>query len=50
MPYLRKKYRPAAYVGIEVEVNQAIVLGAPRQWAGLRLALIESFRVVLEST
>jgi predicted N-formylglutamate amidohydrolase len=50
MPYLRKQYRAAAYVGIEVEVNQAIVLGAPRQWARLRLALIESLRVVLQST
>ena len=50
MPYLRKQYRPAAYVGIEVEVNQAIVLGPPRQWAGLRLALIASLRVVLQST
>ncbi len=50
MPYLRKKYPPAAYVGIEVEVNQAIVLGPPRRWARLRLALIESLREVLKST
>jgi predicted N-formylglutamate amidohydrolase len=49
MPHLRKQYRPGVYVGIEVEVNQAIVLGPPRQWAGLRLALIESLRVVLRS-
>jgi predicted N-formylglutamate amidohydrolase len=50
MPYLRNKYRPAAYIGIEIEVNQAIVVGPFRPWAELRAALIESLRAVLGST
>jgi len=50
MPYLRNKYRSAAYIGIEIEVNQAIVVGPSRPWAGLRAALIESLRTVLAST
>ncbi|HVY04653.1 MAG TPA: N-formylglutamate amidohydrolase [Burkholderiales bacterium] len=49
MPYLRKKFRPARYVGIEIEVNQAIVLGPSRQWSALRAAIIDSLRHVLAS-
>ena len=47
MPYLRRRYRPAAYVGIEIEINQAIVGGAPRRWSEVRAAMIESLRVAL---
>ena len=47
MPYLRSRYRPAQYVGIELEVNQAIIVGAPRRWAGLRAAIIASLRAAL---
>ena len=47
MPYLRSRYRPTAYVGIEIEINQAIVIGAPRRFATLRGAIVESLRVVL---
>lgn len=47
--YLRSRYRPAAYIGVEVEINQAIVVGTPRRWAELRAAIIESLRVALAS-
>lgn len=49
MRYLRSRYLPAAYVGIELEINQAIVVGAPRRWAELRAAVIESLRIALAS-
>jgi predicted N-formylglutamate amidohydrolase len=49
MPYLRSKYRPSAYVGIELEINQAIVIGPRRRWDELRTAVVESLRVVLAS-
>jgi predicted N-formylglutamate amidohydrolase len=49
IPYLRSRFRPAAYIGIEIEINQAIVVGAPRRWAELRAAVIESLRVALAS-
>jgi predicted N-formylglutamate amidohydrolase len=49
MPYLRRVFRPRAYVGIEIEMNQAIVVGAPRRWAELRAAIIGSLRVALAS-
>jgi predicted N-formylglutamate amidohydrolase len=47
MPHLRTRFRPRAYVGIEVEVNQAIVIGARLRWAGLRSGLIDSLRAAL---
>jgi predicted N-formylglutamate amidohydrolase len=47
MPYLRRRYGPAAYIGIEVEINQAIVVAAPRRWAELRAAIIDSLRFAL---
>ena len=47
MPYLRTRFRPHAYVGIEIEINQAIVIGARPRWAGLRSAIIDSLRVAL---
>lgn len=49
MPYLRSRYRRAAYTGIEIEINQAIVIGAPRRWIALRAAIIETLRVALAS-
>lgn len=47
MPYLRARFRPHAYVGIEIEMNQAIVIGARPRWAALRTPLIDSQRVAL---
>jgi predicted N-formylglutamate amidohydrolase len=49
MPFLRSRFRPSAYIGIEIEINQAIVVGAPRGWAELRSAVIESLRATLAS-
>ena len=40
--YLRKRYSPHAYVGVELEVNQRIVFAAGLQWAALRRQIIES--------
>lgn len=40
--HLRRRFPPGAYVGIELEVNQAIVRAAGRRWSVLRGVLIES--------
>jgi predicted N-formylglutamate amidohydrolase len=42
--YLRMHFSPDAYVGIELEVNQGIVLAAGRRWPWLRRVLIVSLR------
>jgi predicted N-formylglutamate amidohydrolase len=42
--HLRLHFPPRAYVGIELEVNQSIVLAAGRRWATLRSVLIDSLR------
>jgi predicted N-formylglutamate amidohydrolase len=44
--HLRLRFPPGAYVGIELEVNQKIVLAAGRRWAALRGVLIDSLRAV----
>jgi predicted N-formylglutamate amidohydrolase len=43
--HLRKRYSPNAYVGVELEVNQGIVVAGGRRWAALRRALVESLRM-----
>ncbi len=43
--HLRRMFLPTAYVGIELEVNQGIVLGAGQHWTALRAALIKSLRM-----
>ena len=48
--YLRQRFPPSAYVGIELEVNQSIVLAAGRRWVALRSALIDSLRTAWGST
>jgi len=40
--YLRKRFSPGVYVGIELEVNQKIVFAAGRRWTALRGMLIDS--------
>jgi hypothetical protein len=40
-------FPPATYIGIEIEINQAIVVGPRRRWAELRAVVIESFRIAL---
>ena len=42
--HLRERFAPAAYVGIELEVNQSIVFAAGRRWTALRRVLIDSLR------
>jgi len=42
--HLRRRFPPRAYVGIELEVNQRIVLAGGRRWTTLRRALISSLR------
>ena len=42
--HLRLRFSPSAYVGIELEINQRIVLAARQRWTALRRALIESLR------
>ena len=42
--YLRVRFPRRVYIGIELELNQNIVLGAGRRWAALRRTLIDSLR------
>jgi len=42
--HLRRCFPPSAYVGIELEVNQNIVLAAGRRWTALRGVLVDSLR------
>lgn len=42
--HLRLRFPSNAYVGIELEINQSIVLAAGRRWTALRHALIHSLR------
>jgi predicted N-formylglutamate amidohydrolase len=42
--HLRLRFPSKAYVGVELEINQRIVLAAGRRWTMLRHALIDSLR------
>jgi predicted N-formylglutamate amidohydrolase len=42
--YLRKRFGPESYVGIELEVNQQIVLGPASRWKALRGHLVASLQ------
>jgi predicted N-formylglutamate amidohydrolase len=42
--HLRLRFAPWEYVGIELEVNQGIVIAAGRRWTALRRLLIDSLR------
>ena len=42
---LRVSFPGDAYIGIELEINQQIVLAAGRRWTALRSALIDSLRI-----
>jgi len=44
---LRKRFSSAAYVGIELEVNQRFVLHAGAPWRALRTALVASLAMAL---
>lgn len=45
---LRRVYPPAAYIGIELEVNQQFVRTGGRPWSKLRASLIETLESALE--
>lgn len=45
--YLRRRFRPGAYVGVELEVNQKIALAQGRPWTALRRVLVASLRAAL---
>jgi hypothetical protein len=40
--HLRRRFAQSDYVGIELEINQGIVLTAGRRWTELRRVLIDS--------
>jgi predicted N-formylglutamate amidohydrolase len=44
--YLRKRFAADRYVGVELEINQAIV-GAARRWTGLRNRVVEALRQIV---
>jgi len=46
--FLRRRFPPARYVGVEIEVNQAIVLGDAKRWRELRRAVIATFQAALQ--
>jgi predicted N-formylglutamate amidohydrolase len=45
--YLRRRYPDRAYVGVELEISQKIVIDGGRRWTTLRVALIDSLRAAL---
>jgi predicted N-formylglutamate amidohydrolase len=47
--HLRLRHPPDAYVGVELEINQALVRGARRRWTRLRSSVVESLRSALAS-
>lgn len=42
--YLRQRFPSNTYIGIELEVNQAIVFGSSERWAAVRNALVETLK------
>ena len=42
--HLRQRFPPSAYVGIELEVNQRIVLAAGPRWMAMRRVITDSLR------
>jgi predicted N-formylglutamate amidohydrolase len=44
---LRRRFRPAAYVGVEIEINQKHVLDGAPGWGALRHAIVRSLCAVL---
>jgi predicted N-formylglutamate amidohydrolase len=47
--HLRLRHAADVYVGVEIEINQALVTGTERRWTRLRASVIESLRVALKS-
>lgn len=40
--HLRRRFLESDYIGVELEVNQSIVLAGHRRWAALRASLVET--------
>jgi predicted N-formylglutamate amidohydrolase len=47
--FLRRRFADAHYIGVELEINQAIVLKGGRAWAQLRAVLLDSLADALRS-
>ena len=47
--WLRRQLPPANYIGIELEINQKLILNAGQHWSTLRKEIVESFARVLNS-
>ena len=45
--YLRKRHPPRAYVGVELEINQALVALGGARWTRLRGAVVEALRAAV---
>ena len=45
--YLRKHFPFDAYVGIELEINQAIVLAGGREWRAVRSVLVDTLTIAI---
>lgn len=45
--HLRRRFPSDAYVGIELEINQSIVLAGDSRWKALRTTLIDALRAAL---
>ena len=45
---LRRRFRPSAYIGVEIEINQKHVFGSAPAWRMLRHAIIQSARTTLD--
>ncbi len=48
--WLRRRFPPERYIGIELEINQKHVLGAPDTWRALRRLLVEALAAGLAGT
>ena len=42
--HLRTRFSPRSYVGVELEINQAIVFAGGREWTALRRSLVATLR------
>jgi predicted N-formylglutamate amidohydrolase len=48
--YLRRRFSPDAYMGIELEINQKHVFEGARPWASFRRLLLETLHEVISSS
>jgi predicted N-formylglutamate amidohydrolase len=46
--HLRKRHAPSEYVGIELEINQALVTGSKARWARVRAEVVASLQSTLD--